>query len=78
MALLDGEVVVYVEKIDSPSSIRLYSRVGKAILAYLTEERVSEIVAVEGLPRRTAYTITKPKALGEHLAVIRYQGYAFD
>lgn len=89
MALLDGEAAVYIEKIDSPSSIRLYSRVGKrvplhctglgkAILAYLPEERVNEIVAVEGLPRRTAYTITKPKALGEHLAVIRAQGYALD
>ncbi len=89
MALLDGDAAVYVEKIDSPSSIRLYSRVGKrvplhctslgkAILAYLPEERVNAIVAVEGLPRRTANTITKPKALSEHLAVIRSQGYALD
>lgn len=89
MALLDGLIAVYVEKIDSPNSIRMYSRVGKrvplhctglgkAILAYLPEERVREIVATEGLPRRTANTITKPRALYEHLAAIRSRGYALD
>lgn len=89
MALLDGNMAVYVEKIDSPSSIRMYSRVGKrvplhctglgkAILAHLPKERVQEIIAIEGLPRRTANTITKPKALSEHLALIRSRGYALD
>ncbi len=89
MALLDGDVAVYVEKIDSPNSIRMYSRVGKrvplhctglgkAILAHLPEERVREIIANEGLPRRTANTITKPKALFERLALIRSRGYALD
>lgn len=89
MALLDSNVAVYVQKIDSPGAIRMYSQVGKrvpfhctglgkAILAYLPEERVREIVATEGLPRRTANTITKPKALFEHLALIRSRGYALD
>ncbi len=89
MALLDGNMAVYVEKIDSPNSIRMYSRVGKrvplhctglgkAILAYLPKERVHEIVAIEGLPRRTANTITEPKPLFEHLATIRSRGYALD
>ena len=89
MALLDGNMAVYVEKIDSPNSIRMYSRMGKrvplhctglgkAILAHLPEERVQEIIAIAGLPRRTANTITKPKALSEHLAMIRSRGYALD
>ena len=89
MALLDGNLAVYVEKIDSPNSIRMYSRVGKrvllhctalgkAILAYLPEDRVREILAADGLPRRTANTITDLETMLEHFALIRSRGYALD
>ncbi len=89
MALLDGNLAVYVEKIDSPNSIRMYSRVGKrvllhctalgkAILAYLPEDRGREILAADGLPRRTANTITDLEAMLEHFALIRSRGYALD
>jgi IclR family acetate operon transcriptional repressor len=90
MALLDGKVAVYVEKVDALSPIRrMYSRVGKrvpfhctglgkAILAYMPAECVREIIAAEGLPRYTANTITDPDGLLAHLALIRTQGYALD
>ncbi|NOX60704.1 MAG: IclR family transcriptional regulator [Chloroflexi bacterium] len=89
MALLDGTEAVYVEKIDSPNSIRMYSRIGKriplhctglgkAILAYLPERTVREIIATQGLPQRTPNTITDERTLFEHLQRIREQGYALD
>jgi IclR family acetate operon transcriptional repressor len=90
MALLDGKVAVYVEKVDASNPIRrMYSRVGKrvpfhctglgkAILAYLPTECVREIIAAEGLPRYTANTITDQDGLLAHLALIRTQGYALD
>lgn len=51
---------------------------GKAILAYLPEERVDEIVDRWGLPAQTATTITTREALDEELAAVRERGYAYD
>nr|HID13806.1 IclR family transcriptional regulator [Anaerolineae bacterium] len=48
---------------------------GKALLAYLPEQRVERILAA-GLPRFTKQTITDPIRLKEELAQIRRQGYA--
>lgn len=89
LALLDGNTPVYVSKIDSPNAIRMYSRVGKrmylhstglgkAILAYLPEERVDAIINADGLPAQTTNTITEVDALKEELACIRARGYALD
>ncbi|MCG6197900.1 IclR family transcriptional regulator, partial [Anoxybacillus sp. LAT_38] len=61
--LEDGEVV-YIEKIESPYTIRMYSLigkrapvhctgVGKAIIAYLPEEQVRRIAAQRGLKKFT-------------------------
>ena len=89
MALLDGNAAVYIQKIDTPGSIRMYSQVGrkvpfhctglgKAILAHLPPERIQEIFTAEGLPPHTANTFTEPESLLEHLSLIRAQGYALD
>jgi DNA-binding IclR family transcriptional regulator len=51
---------------------------GKAMLAYLPQERAEEIIDQNGLPRYTAQTITTHDALFEELAQIRDRGYAFD
>lgn len=51
---------------------------GKAILAFLPEERRAAIIQEKGLPRRTENTITDPAALGEELDRIRNEGVAFD
>lgn len=89
LSLWDSSVAVYAQKIDPPSSIRMYAQVGKrvpmyctglgkAILAFLPEERAKEVVAVEELKRHTPNTITKSTALLEHLSLIRSCGYALD
>jgi hypothetical protein len=52
--------------------------VGKALLSRFPEEALERFLAVKGLPRRTANTITDPAAFREHLRTVRRQGYAVD
>lgn len=86
--LEDGEVV-YVDKVESKETIRMYSRLGhrvpahctslgKMLLAYSPESAVERILAQRGLPRFTEHTITDEQTLWQHLAEIRRQGYAID
>lgn len=83
----DGECV-YVDKVDSPQSVRMYSKVGgrsplhssgigKALLSAAPVE-VFEQACTRGLDRRTARTITDPDRLREELAAIAARGYAID
>lgn len=51
---------------------------GKAMLAYMSEDRVDEILAQYGLPEYTEHTITTRGELMEELEAIRDRGYAFD
>jgi DNA-binding IclR family transcriptional regulator len=51
---------------------------GKAILAFLPEERVREIVDEHGLPAVTERTITTVESLQETLDEIRESGVAFN
>jgi len=51
---------------------------GKAMLAYMTEERVGDIIEQHGLPSYTENTITTREDLLEELETIRQRGYAFD
>lgn len=55
-----------------------YSSIGKAVLAYLPEERVRAIIDEYGLPQRTENTITDQAALFEELATVRDRGYAVN
>lgn len=54
------------------------SAAGKAILAFLSDERVSEIVAQHGLPRNTEWTITDPAELRTELSWVEENGYAIN
>ncbi|WP_436347926.1 IclR family transcriptional regulator [Natronorubrum sp. FCH18a] len=51
---------------------------GKAILAFLDERRVSDIIDQHGLIKRTENTIVDPGELSEELAQIRERKYALD
>lgn len=51
---------------------------GKAILAYLPEDRVDEIIDRHGLPAKTPNTITDEDTLHKELEEIRERGLAFD
>ncbi|MFC6766874.1 IclR family transcriptional regulator [Natrinema soli] len=51
---------------------------GKVILAYLSDERVREIVETNGLEQITEYTITDTDELLDELDDIADTGYAYD
>jgi IclR family transcriptional regulator, KDG regulon repressor len=51
---------------------------GKALLAWLPEERVNEILQIEGLPASTGKSIIRPAAYRTDLAAVRERGYAID
>lgn len=81
--------VVYIDKIESTKSIRIYTRVGhslplhctgvgKAIMAYWSEEEVESYIEQHGLTKYTKNTITDPKKFKRQLALIKANGYAID
>lgn len=51
---------------------------GKAILAYLPNDRVDDILDKHGMPERTENTITDRDELYETLDEVRDRGYAYD
>ncbi|WP_121743482.1 IclR family transcriptional regulator [Natronorubrum halophilum] len=55
-----------------------FTATGKAVLAYLPESRVEEIIDEHGLVRKTENTITDREALFEELRSVRAQGYAVN
>jgi DNA-binding IclR family transcriptional regulator len=74
----EGEQTV---KLDSYAGYRTYlhtTALGKAILAFLPEDRLEWIVRQQELPRRTANTITDRDALRSELEEIRNRNVAFD
>lgn len=89
LGLLDGSTVVHSVVCESPQMMRLAARVGergdvhatalgKAMAATLSDERVSSLIAVSGMPAHTDATITDLPSLLTELAAIRSRGYAVD
>ncbi|WP_427016872.1 IclR family transcriptional regulator [Pseudarthrobacter sp. P1] len=89
MAMLDGDMVVYIAQVPSAHSMRMFtevgrrvhthaSGVGKAILAQLDDETVRGIVARAGMPTPTAKSIGNVEDLLVDLRKIRERGYSID
>lgn len=89
LAVLDGDMVLYVAQVPSRHSMRMFTEigrrahthatgVGKAILSQLDEETVRALVGRAGMPRATEQSIADPEELVTHLARIREKGYAVD
>ncbi len=87
IAVLDGREVVYVERRDSPQTLRLFGRVGhrndahctsngKLLLAFLSPGRLDVVLDGWVLAPRTQFTITDQSRLREELAAIRMRGWA--
>jgi DNA-binding IclR family transcriptional regulator len=71
----EGENVVNIDSFPG-IYLRLHTTaMGKAILAHLPEERVDEIIARYGLPKRTPETTTEYDELREAMEQIRAEGY---
>lgn len=86
--LYDGQMV-YIDKLENPNSVTMYSQigrkvpaystaVGKATLAFMSDDDVNLILNQTELRPRTMNTITSPDILRQELAKIRSLGYAYD
>ncbi len=89
LGMLDGEDVVYIDKIDSPQTLRMYSKIGlrspayctaigKALLAWAPSDVITHLVGQENAYRFTDYTLVEPYRIREELHKIKERGYAED
>jgi IclR family KDG regulon transcriptional repressor len=89
LVVLEGNHVIYVEKVEGQSALRMYSQlgkrapiyctgVGKAVLAYLESERIEQIVSSTELTAFTPHTLVTVQAIKNDLEKIRQRGYAMD
>jgi DNA-binding IclR family transcriptional regulator len=86
---LEAARVIYIDKIEPARSVRMITRVGasnpvhctsvgKAILAFLPEERAAEVVRRTRFERFTHRTIATADALRTEMEKTRRRGYAVD
>lgn len=89
LGILNEGSVVYVEILESSYMLRMTDTVGsrspfhataigKAITSFMPETDVRQLAEVYGLQDFTPNTITSYPLLGQELAKIRQEGYAFD
>ena len=89
VAVLDGREVVYIERLDSPNTLRLFLEVGrrnaahctgcgKALLAFSPPELVDRVLKGWILERKTPHTITSVADLRADLAESRRRGFAIN
>lgn len=89
LAVPSGTGMVYIDKLESPRTVRMTSRigtrvelystsVGKAYLAALPEDRLRKIVSSLDMRPRTPHTITHVDALLEEIERTRLRGYSYD
>ncbi len=89
LCVLDGQHVVYIDKIESQRSLPIISRigsrapayctgVGKALLSALPTDQVVSLLREVTLTKQTPITITDPMQLLEEIKVTAERGYAID
>jgi IclR family KDG regulon transcriptional repressor len=89
LAILDHFEVVYIDKLDGRSAVRMASSVGnrvpvhstglgKVLFAFMPEDVWRSYVKKVGLERRTSNTITDPAAFFEQLRLARECNYSID
>ena len=87
VGVLDGRQVVYVERLDSPHTLRFFTELGrrndahctatgKVLLASLRPSERARLLQGWKLPRQTEHTIVDHDALEAELAKIRRNGFA--
>jgi DNA-binding IclR family transcriptional regulator len=76
---VDGTHAVHVRSLEIGYAGFAHARAsGKAILAFLPEDRVRSYLTIQRMARRTMNTITDPEALIDHLRDVARAGHAFD
>lgn len=89
LCILEQARVIYIDKIEPARTVRMITRigssnavhctsVGKAMLAFLPEDRVNEILRRTKFERHTHRTIASAEALRVEIEKTRRRGYAID
>ncbi|HZG73457.1 MAG TPA: IclR family transcriptional regulator [Chondromyces sp.] len=89
MVILQRDEVIYIEKVEGPHALRIYSEVGKrapihctgvgkAILAFQNEDEIERMLSKTNLEAFTEKTLTNKEEIKEQLKVIRERGYSID
>ena len=89
LGVLDGEWVVYIEKIDMASAVKLYSQIGKRVHAYCSSlgkcllsnysaEELEEVMKDCSFIKFTENTIENMDMLHKEIAEVRERGWAMD
>jgi DNA-binding IclR family transcriptional regulator len=89
VSILRGTKMTLVEAAESTAQVRVSLTVGmttsatatshgKAVLAFLPESQLNEIVRIEGFAKNTKKSITNPGLYRADLEAVRKRGYAID
>ena len=89
LCILEQAHVIYIDKIEPARSVRMITRVGasnpvhctsvgKAMLAFLPEERIADVIRRTRFERFTTRTIATAEALRAEIEKTRRRGYAVD
>jgi IclR family KDG regulon transcriptional repressor len=89
LTVFDGKSAVYIDKVESNRPVRMYSKigniapiyctaVGKAVLAFQSDQAIKDILNNTVLKRHTENTITNVDMLLKEMESIRSNGFAVD
>src|ERR1700690_1125850 len=89
LCILEAARVIYIDKIEPARSVRMITRVGasnpvhctsvgKAMLAFLPEDRANEVIKKTRFEKFTPRTIATVEALRAEMEKTRRRGYAVD
>lgn len=89
LVIRDDQEIVYIDKVETDHTIRMYSNigkrgtlystsVGKAILAYQEDEELRKLWETLTIEEKTPYTITTWSKFLKEIQTIREAGYALD
>lgn len=89
LGLLEGNRILYLDVVDSPSELRVThgrgqhapvhaTALGKALAAELADDHIRDILTAEGMPRLTEHTHTDPEAFLDDVRDVRVRGWALE
>lgn len=89
LAQMDNGQVLYVDKRNNSSSVEMFAAagkvgpayctgVGKAILAYMDQEKLKRVISQQAFLQYTPTTLTSAELLCNELKDIRAEGFAYD
>lgn len=89
LGILEGDKVVYIEKMDVVSNIQMYNQIGVRVPAYCSSlgkcllsrysgEELDEIMDESKLRKMTEHTITTMEDFHEEMKTVRSRGWAID